>query len=671
MKRIANRTLSLLVVCILLLGSVSVGPAAIAADTGYQNGDVIEFGSYPQSRVTDAETLAALNALEPEWKSYGYHAMALGYEPNYDPAYRMVAKDFMRYADVALDGKNYRAVFFSDYRPKYASQMETQSNTAAENYTYQNGYERNTVYWFSWDPVRWRVLDAETGLVFSENVIDSQAFSPVTYQNPEDKLIYRDKTCSAYASEYAQSFVREWLTDRAHENGFANEAFSDWQWSRIALTDVNNQQVQDAYKPYVGADSKDQVFLFSVYELKGDVEYKIYKDFSEWNYPSRILYAGPTDYACCQGLQCDTYAGRTVSSWMTRTIISAPDNIYGPSCAIFHTSGNLSGQQINGHNGVRPAMRIDPELLRSGNLTQPQTVSSGTCGENVQWAFDEESGVLSLTGTGAMDSLGAFEDYGYSVWKDDIQFVAAAEGVTSIGAHAFEGCPILEEVILGENVTQIGEAAFTGCPRLMNVTLLSGEISANGAFPDDRMDWMLVFPEENMTAIALAKRYGAAWIPVSYKDNTLSFGGTITVHDGYAYGYLPMFVERYGSAQKVYFNRLVFADVKAEDISSREYTGSMPDGCLTMHYVEVTLLYISPDGEQSEITYDRMIELLQSGDYRAFKLRVTTPTDDGEEKTQEEIIYEKLEDILPFMPRKVLRLVSRAINFIVSIFKKK
>ena len=294
---------------------------------------------------------------------------------------------------------------------------------------------------------------------------------------------------------------------------------------------------------------------------------------------------------------------------------------------------------------------------------------SGICGENVRWAFDEESGVLSLAGSGAMDSLDKFGDYGYSIWRDDIQFVAAADGVTSIGAHAFEGCPALEEVILGEDVTIIGEAAFADCPRLMNVTLLSGTISADGAFPDDRVDWMLIFPLDNVQAVALAKRLGVSWIPVSYADDVLSFGGTITVHDGYAYTYLPMFIQRYGSAQKVYFNRLVFADVRAEDVPKQEYTGSTTDGCLTMFYVEVSLIYVSQDGEQREVTYNEMIDLLQSGDYRAFKLRVSTPTG-GEEKTQEEIIYEKLEEILPFMPRKVLRLVSKAINFIVSIFKK-
>lgn len=355
--------------------------------------------------------------------------------------------------------------------------------------------------------------------------------------------------------------------------------------------------------------------------------------------------------------------------------VTIPDSVTKIEAYAFNACKALADVYYPGSESDRAKMNIG--AYGNDTLTGAEwhynfcpDVVSGICGENVQWAFDKESGVLSLTGSGAMDSLDKFGDYGYSVWRDDIQFVAAADGVTSIGAHAFEGCPILEEVILGEIVTVIGEAAFTDCPRLMNVTLLSGTISADDAFPDDRMDWMLIFPNENVQAIALAKRHGVAWITVTYADDTLSFGGTITVHDGYAYSYLPMFVQRYGSAQKVYFNRLVFADIRAEDVAKQEYTGSTTDGCLTMYYVEVTLVYVSPDGEQRNVTYDQMIELLQSGDYRAFKLRVSTPTGDGEEKTREEIIYEKLEEILPFMPRKVLRLVSKAINFIVSIFKK-
>ena len=85
-----------------------------------------------------------------------------------------------------------------------------------------------------------------------------------------------------------------------------------------------------------------------------------------------------------------------------------------------------------------------------------------------------------------------------------------------------------------------------------------------------------------------------------------------------------------------------------------------------MNSVEITLLYISPDGEQTQVTYAQMIELLQSGDYRAFKLRIQS-----DEKTQEEIIAEKIEKLFPFLPKKILRVVSKAINFIVRIFKKK
>ena len=356
--------------------------------------------------------------------------------------------------------------------------------------------------------------------------------------------------------------------------------------------------------------------------------------------------------------------------------VMIPDSVSKIEAYAFNSCKELANVYYAGSESDRAKMNIgangnDTLTGAAWHYNYSPDAFSGTCGENVRWAFDEESGVLSLSGTGAMDSLGAFADYGYSAWKDDIQFVAATDGVTAIGAHAFEGCPMLEEVILGEDVTVIGEAAFTDCPHLMNVTLLSETISANGAFPDDRVDWMLIHPKENVQAVALAKWHGVSGVPISYEDEILSFGGTITVHDGFAYSYLPMLVQRYGSAQKVYFNRLVFADVRAEDVSKQDYIGSDPDGCLTMFYVEVSLIYVSPDGEQREVTYDEMIDLLQSGDYRAFKLRVTTPTGDGEEKTQEEIIYEKLEGILPFMPRKVLRLVSKAINFIVSIFKKK
>lgn len=913
MKRTMKRTLSLGLACILLLGTLSTGSVTFAADTGYQNGDVIEFGSYPQSRVADEETLAALNAMELEWRSYDYYIsmhdnyyQTVDKKQNYDPDYIMQKSTFMRFADAEYEGLRYRAVYFDTYRPTSALQFGSATLTYQDN----NGFYPKNVYWFLWKPLRWIVLDKNTGLLLCQSVVDAQPFNELRYQPEGDSYYYSDKTCSFYANNYEQSTLRKWLTDPARENSFISTAFLPDELEKIEYTELDNHTGQSGSEKYIGGDTTDRVFVLTGFEASNSGNYptgieqyktamtKYQRNNSLARFNRRVYYhTFASDYAKCQGAY-------TITEEEIKRYGHVSYELYGASQTgriptSYGNGGTVESISENGTqgasawtldtDGIRPAIRINIELLKNkpvwevysgscgdgvqwsfdeatekltiygtgrmddyteynpqapwetlrakirsveigGNVqyigayafkdcsaltecrisnrvteigpcafwscTQleeiyiPDSVAelgkyafafceklnnvqigsgiqvlrqgvfsycqgmsmfvisdsittteyasldfrhgyhppltihfpasfktsgqclydntrnlticcdsedseikayadansipfvlcdghrneelllSGTCGENVQWAFDEESGVLSLTGTGAMDSLGAFEDYGYSVWKDDIQFVVAADGVTAIGAHAFEGCPMLEEVILGEDVTQIGEAAFKDCPRLMNVTLLSGEISANGAFPDDRMDWMLVFPEDNLQAVALAKHYGISWIPVSYKDSVLSFGGTITVHDGYAYSYLPMFVQRYGSAQKVYFNRLVFADIPADSVKQQSFTGEF-FGSLTMHYVEVTLLYIREDGTQEEVTYDRMIELLQSGDYRAFKLRVSSTTQDGEEQTQEETIEQKLSEIFPFMPKRVLRLVSKAINFIVSIFKKK
>lgn len=650
-----KRTLSLVLACILALGTFFAGSAAFAEDTVYKKGDIIEFGSYPQTRVTDEETLAALFDLRITWQSYGYYGYAYPFQ-NVETGMQQIPYDHMKYADVEMNGVQYRAVRFTENRP------ERTDLTWGSTWTNQirNGYSKETTYWFRYEPLHWRVLDPAEQLVIADSIIDAQPYSNTCFY-AEDGKTYKDYTCTVDSRNYEYSSIRAFLNDISQENGFANLAFTEDEWSVILTTHLDNRD--DAQqRDRTGEDTDDKVFLPSL-DLANDTWYWAGQHAAnEEQMAARQTLC--SDYAACQGLYAIPDTDR--AGYLLRTMAATPSS--GIEYAVDY-SGAVSSiaASLSINYGVRPAMRIDLTQL-TGKDEKPL---SGTCGENVQWAFDEESGVLSLSGTGAMDSLDAFDDYGYSVWKDDMQFVAAADGVTSIGAHAFEGCSTLEEVILGEDVTQIGEAAFADCPRLMNVTLLSNTISADGAFPDDRMDWMLIFPDQNTQAIALAKRYGVSWITVSYADDVLSFGGTITVHDGYAYSYLPMFIQRYGSAQKVYFNRLVFADVRAKDVEKQDYTGSTTDGCLTMFYVEVTLVYISPDGDQREVTYDQMIELLQSGDYRAFKLRVSTPTGDDEEKTQEEIIYEKLEGILPFMPRKVLRIVSKAINFIVSIFKKK
>ena len=46
--------------------------------------------------------------------------------------------------------------------------------------------------------------------------------------------------------------------------------------------------------------------------------------------------------------------------------------------------------------------------------------------------------------------------------------------LTKIGAHAFDNCLYLTDIVIPDNVKTIGEYAFTGCTELKNVVIGSG-----------------------------------------------------------------------------------------------------------------------------------------------------------------------------------------------------
>jgi hypothetical protein len=80
-----------------------------------------------------------------------------------------------------------------------------------------------------------------------------------------------------------------------------------------------------------------------------------------------------------------------------------------------------------------------------------------SCGENLTWTL--EDGVLTVSGTGAMDDYTYDSVPWYSV-RSEITQVVISEGVTTVGDYAFYYCYNLRSVILPESVTAIGEEAF-------------------------------------------------------------------------------------------------------------------------------------------------------------------------------------------------------------------
>ena len=114
MRKFAAVLLAIVLLCAAPIGGL-VGvdgmslfaPKAEAAGKTYKVGDIVEFGSYPQSRVTNSSLVSALNKVSKNWVSYGYYN---GDGSSFDA---MVQGDWMKYADFTYNGTKYRAVTFS------------------------------------------------------------------------------------------------------------------------------------------------------------------------------------------------------------------------------------------------------------------------------------------------------------------------------------------------------------------------------------------------------------------------------------------------------------------------------------------------------------------------------------------------------------------------------
>ncbi|MEI6579256.1 MAG: DUF6273 domain-containing protein [Eubacteriales bacterium] len=245
MKKISKRALTLVLALVM---TATVLPTNIFSTTAYAasfvKGDKLSYGSYPQSKVTDANILSQLNSA------------ALGTDNT-----------------VTLSGGKYLKVNFSKYTPYYST------SPATFEYSYQddNGYVVNTTYWFKFEPIVWRVLYSKTGELYllSDKVLDSQA-----YNNADTDITW------------ANSSLRKWLN-----SSFYNIAFSVSQKANIKNSYNVNPNNPDSYAKG-GASTNDKIFLISY----PDSLNSSYGFSSDPNFTDAKRRDTGTDYAKCMGL---------------------------------------------------------------------------------------------------------------------------------------------------------------------------------------------------------------------------------------------------------------------------------------------------------------------------------------------------------------------------------
>ena len=270
------------------------------------------FGSYPQTQVTN-ETLttklnniAGLPSTNNKWKSYGYYKLS-------------TISDYMYYIDIDIDNNNildYRGVYFYHYRPDRTQNMIDSDDEFDLRYTYQDdyGFEKNTVYWFSYDLIQWfeKGTNGDNVELYSYLILDAQEFNHY-YKIANDEIPYEHNGGEGFSNSYLLSDLRKWLNTTFYQTAFANSAKDI----------INATEVQNS-----GQTVNDYVYLFSKDEA-----------------PDGNLWA--TDYAKCQGLEKLAY-------WTTTSYSTEGKLAYYAESSLINAT-YVSYTCI----GVRPVITID------------------------------------------------------------------------------------------------------------------------------------------------------------------------------------------------------------------------------------------------------------------------------------------------------------------------
>ena len=329
---------------------------AVTNDAYTREGDYIYFGSYPQTVVTDDRVKIGLTALAGDlptaedsknWTSYGYYIEG-------------EVVDYMWYIDLAYNEVKYRGVYFTSYRPDETHRLSKAANSQQDD----NGYNVSTVYWFKYEPIKWRILSEANGeaLILCETIIDSRDYCNFD-EETQQTVKYSHNGGNGYANNYALSDIRAWLNDT-----FYNTAFSALQKEYIKLTTVKNDltsanpnsdptfETRDKYVSFLCEDTEDHIFLLSFQEATNDA-YGYNPDME--NVADTAREKIPTDYAKSQGVKVSNDTGYVGNGtyWWLRT--PAEYATYSSRGVLYNGAAGGGIGVSNVHVGVVPALVIN------------------------------------------------------------------------------------------------------------------------------------------------------------------------------------------------------------------------------------------------------------------------------------------------------------------------
>lgn len=287
--------------------------------------------------------------------------------------------------------------------------------------------------------------------------------------------------------------------------------------------------------------------------------------------------------------------------------------------------------------------------------------------DSITWSFDSSDGHLFLSGSGDMLEREKTSDYEWYGFRSSIKSLTIGEGVTSVGANAFTGFVNLGEIIVGKDVKKIGDNAFAGCAKLSLISFAGepGNISSSAFVGCNKR--MTVIGENDLGK-AFAQSNGFNYNPISFdsEKKVLNFGNTLTIYKDLPYTFIVYYVVKYSQSEYLHFDKLIFDGVIGDTIS-------MDNVDKSAEYLTLNNLYVSlksTDGEQ--ISFARMLELLENGEYDAFKYVVKddkNPEQEEKPKPEKKDFFEKIAEGLENLYTNALKTLSKVANFFRKLFK--
>ena len=134
------------------------------------------------------------------------------------------------------------------------------------------------------------------------------------------------------------------------------------------------------------------------------------------------------------------------------------------SLTVYYQPGGQTEQKVN--QEIQGGRSYADDTSRPVFINAAEQTSGGN---EPAWSLSD-AGVLTISGTGVIGSAPWAEDETIGKVKE----VVIGEGITGIGASAFQDCSALEKATLPATLTTIGTYAFVRCPSLTEITLPAG-----------------------------------------------------------------------------------------------------------------------------------------------------------------------------------------------------